>query len=459
MFEKALDDWIRPNTFAGYSQSQNVNLVNLKEKKKPHNIQIDNNRREPTVKANIKYSEKQNFRKYKTKTEPKLHSKILINEEDDIIGKIREAFGLEGKKPNTNYAEVETAPAGSMITNVEEQPVLSTVFGSGTRPKQQRERKLQDYSVDDIWNLDNESTAKLFRNNLAGSEHFRQLYEEQAKLRQRDLNEDELTAIAKITLSKVIEQRHSIDDIDPKDQEDLTGMAAGGGVSPTSPARPHGSAIVQFPVPGRLSMSDVRGDFFTAASGIIPEDQLTALHRLKPIDKVKICQFSPKDVKNFTIDEIINSTVGELKGLLKVKAAKHISRYIKKDNAQMAVINLHQNYNTAQDRLAAAYLKNKDAPQKSYRDILNEKHGEAERQQKIDGWIQEMKRNTGSMSSSALSEALTELEKKRGRPVGAYGIVRRQKQGFKTISQGKRTTGDAPSHKTMINNFAALGWK
>ena len=105
MFEKALDDWIRPNTFAGYSPSQNVNLVNLKEKKKPHNIQINNNRKEPTVKANIKYSDKHNFRRYKTKTEPKLHSKILINEEDDIISKIREAFGE--KKPNTNYTEVQ----------------------------------------------------------------------------------------------------------------------------------------------------------------------------------------------------------------------------------------------------------------------------------------------------------------------------------------------------------------
>jgi len=456
MFEKALDDWIRPNTFAGYSPSQNVNLVNLKEKKKPHNIQIDNNRREPTVKANIKYSEKQNFRRYKTKTEPKLHSKILINEDDEIIDKIREAFGE--KKPNTNYAEVETAPAGSMITNVEEQPVVSTVFGSGIRPKQQRERKLQDYSVDDIWDLDTENTAKLFRNsNLGQSQAFRQLYEEQTRLRNRSLNDDEMTALAKIMLQRNIEERHSIDDIDPKDQEDLTGMA--GGVSPTSPSRPHSSAIVQFPVPGRPSMSDFRENFFMAARGIIPEDQLRAFHSLKPVDKMKLFEFSPEEAKNFTRDEIINSTVGELKGLLKVKAAKHISRYIKKDNAQMAVINLHQNYNTARERLSAFHLRNKDAPQKSYRDILNEKHGEAERQQKIDGWIQEMKRNTGSMSSSALSEALTELEKKRGRPVGAYGIVRRQKQGFKTISQGKRTAGDAPSHRDMINNFAALGWK
>ena len=82
----------------------------------------------------------------------------MINEEEDIIGKIREAFGLGGQKPNTNYSEVETAPAGSMITNVEEQPVISIAFRSDIRPKQQKAKKLQDYTADDISNLDNENT-------------------------------------------------------------------------------------------------------------------------------------------------------------------------------------------------------------------------------------------------------------------------------------------------------------
>ena len=321
MFEKALDDWIRPNTFAGFSPSQNVNLVNLKEKKKPHNIQINNNRKEPKVKANIKYSEKQNYRRYKTKTEPKLHSKILIDEGDDIINKIREAFGE--KKPNTNYAQVETAPAGSMITNVEEEPVSSTAFGTGTRPKSQRARKLQDYTVDEIWDLDTENTANLFRNaNLGQSQAFRQLYEEQTRLKNRSLNDDEMTALAKIILQRNIEQEHSIDDIDPKDQEDLTGMAPGD----ISPSRPHGSAIVKFPEPARPSMTD----FFMSARGIIPEDQLRALHGLKPKDKIKIFEFTPQEAKNFTIDEIQGHTVGELRGMLKVKHAHAIKGFIKR---------------------------------------------------------------------------------------------------------------------------------
>lgn len=183
-FELALENWnkIRPSTFAGYSQAPNINLINSAEKKKPHNIQIDNNRREPTVKANIKYSEKHNFRRYKTKIEPSLHSKILINEEEDIIGKIREAFGLGGQKPNTNYSEVETAPAGSMITNVEEEPVISTAFGSGIRPKQQKAKKLQDYSADDISNLDNENTKKLLVKFGSGErDNFEKLYVEQKR--------------------------------------------------------------------------------------------------------------------------------------------------------------------------------------------------------------------------------------------------------------------------------------
>ena len=124
-FQKALENWdkIRPNTYAGYSQNPIVNLVNSETKKKPHNIQINNNKKEPTVRPNVKYSDKQNFRRYKTKVEPKLHSKILINEEDDIVSKIKEAFGI--KKPNTNYQEVETAPGGSMITNISEEPTLN----------------------------------------------------------------------------------------------------------------------------------------------------------------------------------------------------------------------------------------------------------------------------------------------------------------------------------------------
>ena len=248
-FQQALENWgkIRPNTFAGYSQAPNINLINSAEKKKPHNIQINNNRKEPKVKANLKYSAAHNFRRYKSKIEPSLHSKIMINEEDDIIGKIREAFGLGGKKTNTNYADVETAPADSMIMNVEEPPADSTAFGSGTRPEQ------QELKVSSIY------------------------------------------------------------DIDPQDQEEITGMA----VSPTSPARPRSSAIVAFPEQARPSMSE--DDFFERAKIILTETQWRALYDLKPMDKAKLSQFNARDARYFTVDDVKNNSAAELRGVLNMK--------------------------------------------------------------------------------------------------------------------------------------------
>ena len=58
----------------------------------------------------MKYTEKQNYRRYKTKTEPKLYSRIMIDEEDDIINTIKKAFGIE-KENKRNISNVETSGA------------------------------------------------------------------------------------------------------------------------------------------------------------------------------------------------------------------------------------------------------------------------------------------------------------------------------------------------------------
>jgi len=80
-------------------------LLNLKEeKKKPYNITIKNNRNEPKVKENVRYSAKQNYRIYKSKIEPKLHNKIKIDEEDDIVSAIRQEF--EKRNRNKPVQEV-----------------------------------------------------------------------------------------------------------------------------------------------------------------------------------------------------------------------------------------------------------------------------------------------------------------------------------------------------------------
>ena len=88
----------------------NIGIVNLEQKKKPHNVTIQNyNKNEPKIKANTKYSAKQSFRRYKSKTEPNLLSKIQVNEEDDIVNKIKEALGIKTESKNSNYTETETS--------------------------------------------------------------------------------------------------------------------------------------------------------------------------------------------------------------------------------------------------------------------------------------------------------------------------------------------------------------
>ena len=85
-----------------------INVINTEKKKKPHNITIKNyNPNEPKVYPNMKYTEKQNYRRYKTKTEPKLYSRIMIDEEDDIINTIKKAFGIEKE----NKRKLSPSPA------------------------------------------------------------------------------------------------------------------------------------------------------------------------------------------------------------------------------------------------------------------------------------------------------------------------------------------------------------
>ena len=60
-----------------------IGIINTdKKKQKPHNITFKNfNPNEPkTRKSKILYSNKQNYRKYKTKTEPQLFIKIMVDD-------------------------------------------------------------------------------------------------------------------------------------------------------------------------------------------------------------------------------------------------------------------------------------------------------------------------------------------------------------------------------------------
>ena len=88
-----------------------IGIINSdKTKKKPHNITIKNfNPNEPKIrKSKLLYTDKQKYRTYKTKIEPKLYSKIMVDEEEDLIAKIRKEFGIEDKTIK-NYSSPETS--------------------------------------------------------------------------------------------------------------------------------------------------------------------------------------------------------------------------------------------------------------------------------------------------------------------------------------------------------------
>ena len=92
----------------------NIGIINAGNlKKKPHNITIKNfNPNEPKIRqSKILYSDKQKYRRYKTKTEPKLFSKITIDEEDDLVAKIRKEFGITADNKKTNYSDANTSGA------------------------------------------------------------------------------------------------------------------------------------------------------------------------------------------------------------------------------------------------------------------------------------------------------------------------------------------------------------
>ena len=85
-------------------------VSNDKSKKKPYNITFKNfNPNEPKIrKSSILYTDKQKFRNYKTKTEPKLYNKIMVDDEEDLIAKIRKEFGIEDKT-RKNYSSSDTS--------------------------------------------------------------------------------------------------------------------------------------------------------------------------------------------------------------------------------------------------------------------------------------------------------------------------------------------------------------
>ena len=209
--------------------------LNLEPKKKPHNIQINNKAKQPVVHPSIKHSAKQSYRRYKTKTEPKLFSKIMINEDDDIINKIKDAFGLQAGKPNKNFLEVQTAPAGSLIDNISQPPTLAPQFTSVygiSNIQNLTPEKIDNMRFDDVMKV----MKRIYRE---GKEEDRAIFEETFKEKGEweYIDEDAQKELIREATKRIVNRRQTaaerrteaklqeIDDISPEDQAELTGRA------------------------------------------------------------------------------------------------------------------------------------------------------------------------------------------------------------------------------------------
>lgn len=128
-------------TVGTQTDNNNFGIINLqKTKKKPYDVAIDNFKKELKIIPNVKYTAKQRYRRYKTNDAPKLYKRVMIDEEDEMVNKIREAFGLNAIKKNKNYQEVETAP-----TPYYNAPQPETVFEN-----RNKEDDITDILADDM---------------------------------------------------------------------------------------------------------------------------------------------------------------------------------------------------------------------------------------------------------------------------------------------------------------------
>lgn len=87
--------------------------IYFETKKQPFDIKIDNNKKEPKLSKNVRYSDKQNYRRYKSLTEPKLLGRIMVDANDSealqMQAKIQEILGIAPKK---EPERIITAPSG-----------------------------------------------------------------------------------------------------------------------------------------------------------------------------------------------------------------------------------------------------------------------------------------------------------------------------------------------------------
>lgn len=128
---KSVNKWITENMADENEDYQSLNQRGNNPKSKKQDIKINNNRKERKIVPNLKLSDKQRMRNYKTNIAPRTRDKILHEERDDeLVRKIREAFGLKNNVKNSNYGDVNTYEAPEYIPP-KETGIPSTSVGTG----------------------------------------------------------------------------------------------------------------------------------------------------------------------------------------------------------------------------------------------------------------------------------------------------------------------------------------
>ena len=191
-------------------------------KKKPHNIIINNNRQEQTAKPNTKYTDKQRFRKYKTKVEPNLLKRIEVNDDEDIVNRIKEAFTSKALT-----RDVETAPTAGIT--------MPSEFNNGVDelPVSRRFSFDPDELSPELKNAQREIERLLNESGDVSQNGLNLLREFVIQKYEKAFSAGEMPDIKNILQElkakkfriKTSESAKNISDITPSEVEDLTGTA------------------------------------------------------------------------------------------------------------------------------------------------------------------------------------------------------------------------------------------
>lgn len=125
--------------------------IYFETKKQPFDITIDNNKKEPKLSKNVRYSDKQNYRRYKTLTEPKLLSRIMVDANDSetlkMQAKIQEILGLAPKKEPERIITASSGYVAPPTGAPEPEPAMASASAPEPRAPEPEETPWAEYTL------------------------------------------------------------------------------------------------------------------------------------------------------------------------------------------------------------------------------------------------------------------------------------------------------------------------